>query len=119
METHHDSVRTGFSEPGAEPIRDLMDWFYLEGWSPGDAGLGDALLEAVDSVCRSYLRRSDRAKKTALVEMFRQVYSECERALRGRGRSRKPAAGTEPVLSERAIMGDAVQRQRADHCRTG
>jgi molecular chaperone GrpE len=46
METHHDSVRTGFSEPGAEPIRDLMDWFYLEGWSPADEGLADALLEA-------------------------------------------------------------------------
>jgi hypothetical protein len=37
------------------------------------------LLEAVDSNCHLYLGGSDRAKKEALLEIFRQVYADCER----------------------------------------
>lgn len=65
-------VRVGPSEVGLTGVDQVLNYLYLEGWSPGDAGLAEALVEAARQAGNYVPSRHEAAYGAALAELFRQ-----------------------------------------------
>lgn len=65
-------VGVGDTEVGLAGVDVILELFYVEGWSPGEAGLKDALLEALQTAGNYIPPGQEAAYAAALTELFRR-----------------------------------------------
>ena len=65
-------VRVGQNEVNLAGVDKILERFYLEGWSPDEAGLKDSLVEALRDTGNYIPPGQEPAYAATLVELFRQ-----------------------------------------------
>ncbi len=65
-------IRIGDTKVGLTGLAAILERFYLEGWSPGDAGLGAALVEACREAGNYILPAEGPAYAAALAKLYGQ-----------------------------------------------
>jgi len=68
-------IEVGGNKVGLTGLDTTLERFYLEGWSPGDPGLGATLVEALRSAGNYIAPSVQSAYESALAKLYEQFFA--------------------------------------------